>query len=62
LVQAHRQAAAYWQWRVRVWPQDKAADVHDLLEARYHLIQAADTEAAGQVTEEAVSQLEAWGA
>jgi len=31
LVIAHRQAAAYWQWRVRVWPQDEAADVHDLL-------------------------------
>ena len=28
-----------------------AADVHDLLEARHHLLQAGDTEDAGQVTE-----------
>ena len=62
LAGAHRQAAAYWQWRVRVWPQDKAADVHDLLEARHHLLQAGDTEDAGQVTEWAVSQLHTWGA
>ena len=40
LAEAHRQAAAYWRWRVRVWPQDPAADVHDLLEARHHLLQA----------------------
>ena len=51
LAEAHRQAAAYWQWRYRVWPQDEAADVHDLLEARHHLLQAGDTEDAGQVTE-----------
>ena len=62
LARAHQQAAAYWQWRVEVWPQDRAADVHDLLEARYHLLQAGDTEAAGQVTEAAVSQLDDWGA
>jgi tetratricopeptide (TPR) repeat protein len=59
---AHRQAAAYWQWRVRVWPQDKAADVHDLLEARYHLLQAGDIEEAGRITEGAVRQLDDWGA
>ena len=53
LAGAHRQAAAYWQWRVRAWPQDKAADVHDLLEARHHLLQAGDTEDADQVTEQA---------
>ena len=47
LTGAHRQAAAYWRWRVRVWPQDPAADVHDLLEARYHLLLAGDTEDAG---------------
>ena len=62
LALAHRQAAAYWEWRVDAWPQDRAADVHDLLEARYHLLQADDTEAAGQVTESAVSQLDHWGA
>jgi len=62
LAGAHRQAAAYWQWRVRVWPQDKAADVHDLLEARHHLLQAGDTEEAGQVTEGICLQLDTWGA
>jgi tetratricopeptide (TPR) repeat protein len=62
LTRAHRQAAAYWQWRVQVWPQDTAADVHDLLEARHHLLQAGDTEQAAQVTESIVIQLETWGA
>jgi tetratricopeptide (TPR) repeat protein len=62
LEQAHRQAAAYWRWRNQVWPQDKAADVHDLLEARHHLLAAGDTEDAGQVTEEICLQLDTWGA
>ena len=62
LAGAHRQAAAYWQWRYRVWPQDKAADVHDLLEARHHLLQAGDTEKAGQLTEGICLQLHTWGA
>ena len=62
LGQAHRQAAAYWRWRDRVWPQDRAADVHDLLEGRHHLLEAGDTEAAGQVTEWICSQLDTWGA
>ena len=62
LAGAHRQAAAYWRWRVRVWPQDQAADVHDLLEARHHLLQAGDTEAAAQVTEGICLQLQTWGA
>jgi tetratricopeptide (TPR) repeat protein len=59
---AHRQAAAYWQWRVKVWPQDRAAAVHDMLEARHHLLQAGDAEAAGQVTEQACNHLYTWGA
>ena len=62
LVGVQRQAAAYWQWREHIWPQERAAGVHDLLEARYHLLQAGDTEDAGQVTEWAVSQLHTWGA
>jgi tetratricopeptide (TPR) repeat protein len=62
LAEAHRQAAAYWQWREWVWPQDDAAGVHDLLGARYQLLQAGDTEDASQVTERAVSQLHTWGA
>ena len=62
LAGAHRQAAAYWRWRVRVWPQDEAADVHDLLEARHHLLQAGDIEEVGQVTEGICLQLGTWGA
>ena len=62
LAGAHRRAAGYWQWRVQVWPQDKAADVHDLLEARHHLLQAGDTEEAGQVTEAICLQMDTWGA
>ena len=62
LAGAHRQAAGYWQWRARVWPQDKTADVHDLLEARHHLLHAADTEDAAQVTEAICAQLDTWGA
>ncbi|WP_196425644.1 tetratricopeptide repeat protein [Amycolatopsis camponoti] len=38
LRQAHRKAAEYWNWRIRVWPQDREADLHDALEARHHLI------------------------
>jgi tetratricopeptide (TPR) repeat protein len=62
LALAHRQAAAYWLWRVQEWPQDKAADVHDLLEARHHLLQAGDTEEAAGVTEGICLQLQTWGA
>ncbi len=62
LPEAHQRAASYWQWRVRVWPQDRAADVHDLLEARYHLLQAGDIEGADLVTDQACSQLHTWGA
>jgi tetratricopeptide (TPR) repeat protein len=62
LAAAHRKAAAYWRWRVQVWPQDGAANVHDLLEARHHLLQAGDVEDADQVTDLACVQLHAQGA
>jgi tetratricopeptide (TPR) repeat protein len=64
LEQAHRQAAGYWQWRVqvRVWPDDDAADLHDLLEARYHLLHAGAIEDAALLTERIFSQLHTWGA
>ena len=62
LARAHQQAAAYWQWRLRVWPQDRAANVHDLLEARHHLLQAGDAQGAEQVTGQAVLHLDDWGA
>ena len=47
LADAHRRAAGYWRWRVRVWPQDQASDVHDLLEARHHWLQAGDIRGCG---------------
>ena len=59
---AHRRAADYWRWRVDVWPQDRHADVHDLLEARYHLLAAGDPAAADAVTGGICSQLHDWGA
>ena len=62
LHQAHEQAAAYWRWRFDMWPQDKAADVHDLLEARHHLLRAGQIEKAGKVTESICLQLQIWGA
>ena len=42
LIAAHRRAAAYWRWRVAVWPQSRADDVEQLLEARYHHHAAGD--------------------
>ena len=62
LAGAHRRAAAYWQWRVQVLPQDHASDVHDLLEARHHLLQADDTASAIGVTDRALLKLHTWGA
>ncbi len=61
LVTAHRRAAEYWQWRSAAWPQDRRADLHDLLEARYHLFSAGDAEQASRVTEAVSAQLHAWG-
>ena len=62
LEQAHRQAARYWQWRARAWPQDRAASVHDLIEARHHLLHTGSIEDTGQVTLEICTQLHTWGA
>jgi tetratricopeptide (TPR) repeat protein len=45
-----------------VWPQDRAADVHDLLEARHHLLQAGNIGDADQITAAICSQLETSGA
>ena len=60
--EAHRQAAAYWIWRSRVWRQDIRAAVRDLQEARRHLLLAGDTEDAGQLTQEIIGHLHSWGA
>jgi tetratricopeptide (TPR) repeat protein len=61
LAHAHRRAAEYWQWRAAAWPQDRRADIHDLLEARYHLFTAGDAEQASEVTQVVCAQLHAWG-
>ena len=58
---AHERAAAYYRWRVEVWPQDREADAADLLEARYHLLEAGDAGAASEVAEAAVSHLHTSG-
>jgi tetratricopeptide (TPR) repeat protein len=61
LALAHRRAAEYWQWRSAAWPQGRRADLHDLLEARHHLFEAADSEQASALTETVCAQLHAWG-
>ena len=60
---AHQHAAEYWQWRVRVWPQDRADDVEDLLEARHHLFGSRPTRPGWRPhRERQCDQLHAWGA
>jgi tetratricopeptide (TPR) repeat protein len=61
LTAAHRRAAAYWRWRVAVWPQTRADDVEQLLEARYHYHAAGDLDAALDANQEVCSQLSTWG-
>ncbi|WP_239341651.1 TIR domain-containing protein, partial [Frankia sp. CiP3] len=60
-VDAHRRAAAYWQWRVDVWPQDRLADVTQLLEAGHHQLQAGDHDGLDATTGAACQQLHTWG-
>ncbi|MEV0030210.1 tetratricopeptide repeat protein [Nocardia sp. NPDC050793] len=59
---AHQRAARYWRWRVRVWPQNRDADLHDRLEARHHHIQADDIPAAIDITEAICKRLHTIGA
>ncbi|MBE8516098.1 tetratricopeptide repeat protein [Amycolatopsis sp. H6(2020)] len=59
---AHRNAAEYWQWRVQVWPQDRAQDLHDALEARHHLIAANQLDDAEEISLAIVNQLDLNGA
>ncbi len=61
VISAHQRAASYWQWRAAAWPQDRPADLSDLLEARYHLREAGDNDQAGALTEVICAQLHAWG-
>jgi tetratricopeptide (TPR) repeat protein len=60
VVTAHLLAAEYWKWRAAAWPQSPA-DIHDLLEARYHLLAAGEVAQACDLTEIVCTQLHAWG-
>ena len=62
LAAAHRRAASYWRWRVRVWPQSREQDVEQLVEARHHLHAAGEMAEAVAVTDAVVEQLHTWGA
>ena len=61
LADAHRRAGAYWQWRAAAWPQGRAADISDLLEARHHLLSAGDLDQVSTLTADICAQLRAWG-
>ena len=61
LADSHRRAAQYWQWHGAAWPQGRHSDIHDLLEARQHLLDAGDTARAHALTESVCGQLHAWG-
>jgi tetratricopeptide (TPR) repeat protein len=62
LTAAHRRAAAHWRWRFNVWPQDEAADIVDLIEARHHHRHAGDLDGAAGATGHVCLQLHTWGA
>ena len=62
VVAANLRAGDYWRWRVAVWPQDRDADVHDLLEARHHLLAAGDPDGDGDVTDTICALLHDTGA
>jgi tetratricopeptide (TPR) repeat protein len=61
LADAHLRAAEYWQWRAAAWPQGRHADIHDLLEARQHLLHAGDIAQVNGLTGVICAQLRAWG-
>ncbi|MGW1966625.1 TIR domain-containing protein, partial [Streptomyces sp. NPDC001935] len=62
LTAAHQRAAAYWQWRVNVWPQPRTDDINQLIEARHHHHQTGDLDQADTVTQQVCLQLHTWGA
>ncbi len=61
LTAAHRRAADYWQWRAAAWPQERQADIHDLLQARQHLLDAGEIDQASSLTRDICAQLRVWG-
>ena len=59
--EAHRRAAAFWQWRVDTIPQSREQVIDQLLEARYHHHAAGDTDKAMAAHKTALIQLQTWG-
>jgi tetratricopeptide (TPR) repeat protein/S1-C subfamily serine protease len=62
LIKAHLRACKYWRWRATSRAQDLTTWVHDLLEARYHLLEAEQIERAAALTEQIVYKLDDAGA
>ena len=62
LTAAHLRAAAYWRWRVQVWPQDRTRDLDDLIEARHHLFAAGHVQESDRLTWAVCNLLHDWGA
>ncbi|MFJ1768443.1 CHAT domain-containing protein [Amycolatopsis sp. NPDC088138] len=62
LQQGHRQAAEYWNWRIKVWPQGHDANLHDALEARHHLIAGNQLDDAEAISRAIASRLHVVGA
>ncbi|MET8847500.1 tetratricopeptide repeat protein [Amycolatopsis sp. NPDC004625] len=62
LQQAHRKAAEYWNWRIKVWPQDRDADLHDALEMRHHLIAGDELGDAESISQTIALRLQVVGA
>jgi tetratricopeptide (TPR) repeat protein len=58
LPQAHRRAAAYYEWRADLWPDAVA----DLLEARHHYQEAGERQQAAAAAVRTVAILFRWGA
>jgi tetratricopeptide (TPR) repeat protein len=62
LVAAHRRAGNYWRWRMAHQWQSKHQDLLDCLEARFHYHASGEIDAAWQIGQHAVLQLQTWGA
>ncbi len=60
--EAHRAAAAYWRWWVDAGLRDDKTAVHDLEEARHHLIAVGLWDEASAVTQHICERLHQWGA
>jgi tetratricopeptide (TPR) repeat protein len=58
---AHHRAARYRRWRVQVLPQSEHDDLDDLIEARHHHHVAGEHDAALELSDHAIVQLQTWG-